>query len=158
MFNPFVISSALLCVCLTVLLNSSVSQSIFKPFDSCIRLPDFISHLQSPASLNYGSPHVSSWSSWFHPQSSINWRSQPGKKRNRLYNLGRTGPWVEMLDGVLPSEGGIGPPDGCSVDQVHMVDFPLLNFPFCIGSQYGRYNTSQFTLFYMLTCILLIQC
>lgn len=125
-FKPSVIFSAFLCLCLTVFINSSISPFILKPFESCIRLPDFLSHLQSPVSFHHGSPHVSSWSTWFHPQGSIDPRSQLENGRNRLYNLGRTGPWVEMIDHVLPPGDGIGPPEGCSVDQVHMVEPPLL--------------------------------
>lgn len=151
-FNPFVISSAFLCLCLTVFINSSISPSIFSPFESCIRLPDFLSHLQSPVRLNHGSPHVPSWSSWFHPQGSIDLAYQPEKQRNRLYNLGRTGPWVEMLDHVLPRGNGIGPPEGCSVDQVHMVDFPCYSGSISLLSKGLMFLTLRMTLQYTCLC------
>lgn len=41
------------------------------------------------------------------------------KDWNLLYHLGGNGPWIEMEDGVV--QGGIGPPNGCFVEQVHMV-------------------------------------
>lgn len=36
-----------------------------------------------------------------------------------LYHVGGNGPWIEKIDGVV--EGGIEPPEGCSVEQIHMV-------------------------------------
>ena len=38
---------------------------------------------------------------------------------NILYHLGGNGPWIEKVDGV--AHGGIGVPEGCRVEQVHMV-------------------------------------
>ena len=37
-----------------------------------------------------------------------------------LYHLGGNGPWIEKVEGIV--EGGIGVPEGCRVEQVHMVD------------------------------------
>lgn len=38
---------------------------------------------------------------------------------NLLYHLGGNGPWIPRVDGIV--EGGIGTPDSCEVDMVHMV-------------------------------------
>lgn len=38
---------------------------------------------------------------------------------NVLYHLGGNGPWIPRVDNVV--EGGIGAPDGCEVDMIHMV-------------------------------------
>lgn len=77
-------------------------------------------------------PHAASWKSWWHPQ-----RISSGEERhlgtlrqgqgggaissdwNILYHLGGNGPWIEKVDGVV--EGGIAAPEGCKVEQVHMV-------------------------------------
>lgn len=36
-----------------------------------------------------------------------------------MYHVGGNGPWIEKVDGVV--EGGIEPPEKCSVEQIHMV-------------------------------------
>lgn len=36
-----------------------------------------------------------------------------------LYHVGGNGPWIPKIDGVV--EGGIEPPEGCLVEQIHMV-------------------------------------
>lgn len=71
-------------------------------------------------------PHSASWESW--------WPSRPFASRhfhglrqwNLLYHLGGYSPWIEMIDGVSNDQehenGGTGPPSGCVVDSVHMVD------------------------------------
>lgn len=38
---------------------------------------------------------------------------------NILYHLGGNGPWIEKVDGN--DSDGIKPPDGCAVEQVHLV-------------------------------------
>ena len=38
---------------------------------------------------------------------------------NLFYHLGGNGPWIPKVSGVV--EGGIDPPEGCTVDQIHMV-------------------------------------
>jgi acid phosphatase len=79
--------------------------------------------------LNYdcaGKPHQSSWASWFHPERR-NLELSSGHNRagavtedwNILYHLGGVGPWVEKTIDVV--EGGVAAPDGCEVEQVHMV-------------------------------------
>jgi hypothetical protein len=41
---------------------------------------------------------------------------------NLFYHLGGNGPWIEMLDSRFGSYRDEGkPPEGCVVDQVHMV-------------------------------------
>ncbi|KAF2465895.1 phosphoglycerate mutase-like protein [Lindgomyces ingoldianus] len=84
-----------------------------------------------------GKPHHSSWHSWWHPQRI--WSSaeaSPGRGQgggavthdwNILYHLGGNGPWVEKVDNVV--EGGIAVPDGCAVDQVHMMSRHAERYP-----------------------------
>lgn len=36
-----------------------------------------------------------------------------------FYHLGGNGPWIPKVEGVL--HNGLDPPEGCKVDQVHMV-------------------------------------
>ncbi|KZM18908.1 acid phosphatase [Ascochyta rabiei] len=73
-----------------------------------------------------GKPHHSSWSSWWHPQrndGNVLEREQGAgtttKDWNILYHLGGNGPWVEKVIDVV--ESGIAVPDGCEVEQVHMM-------------------------------------
>jgi hypothetical protein len=42
---------------------------------------------------------------------------------NILYHLGGNGPWIPKIDGVV--KGGIDVPEGCEVQQIHMVRFSL---------------------------------
>ncbi len=65
-------------------------------------------------------PYSSSWRSWWHAQRHEG--STGGvieKGWNLLYHLGGNGPWIEKVDGVV--DAGVGPPEGCRVEQVHMV-------------------------------------
>ncbi|KAI9809288.1 MAG: hypothetical protein M1825_002579 [Sarcosagium campestre] len=73
-------------------------------------------------------PYTSSWSSWWHPERlrgagtgliGVGW--------NILYHLGGNGPWIEKVDGIV--EGGIGTPDGCRVEQIHMMSRHAERFP-----------------------------
>ena len=73
-----------------------------------------------------GKPHHASWSSWWHPQrtdGSIFERGQGAgattKDWNILYHLGGNGPWVEKVIDIVDT--GIAVPDGCEVEQVHMM-------------------------------------
>jgi acid phosphatase len=74
-------------------------------------------------------PHHSSWQSWWHPERSDEKnRAARGQDAgttdddwNILYHLGGNGPWVEKVIDVV--EGGIAVPEGCDVEQVHMVGF-----------------------------------
>lgn len=81
-----------------------------------------------------GKPHQSSWGSWWHPQRT--WSGADAgrlsgqsagavtKDWNILYHLGGNGPWVEKVHTVV--EGGIAVPEGCEVEQVHMVGYGYL--------------------------------
>jgi acid phosphatase len=71
-------------------------------------------------------PHHASWSSWWHPQRSdgtaVEHKQGAGAITNDwniLYHLGGNGPWVEKVIDVV--DGGIAIPEGCQVEQVHMV-------------------------------------
>jgi acid phosphatase len=79
-------------------------------------------------------PFTAGWSSWFHPQ---NWlpnlegvglgTATVNRKWNILYHLGGNGPWIQKVDGIV--EGGIGPPGGCKVEQVHMMSRHAERYP-----------------------------
>lgn len=69
------------------------------------------------------SPHAASWGTWFHPLQSP---AEEGAKSSRkdwnlLHHLGGNGPWIEKTGGTEGSS--LAPPEGCSVDQVHLVCF-----------------------------------
>lgn len=51
------------------------------------------------------------------------WRNQVAW--NILYHVGGNGPWIQKVHGVV--EGGVGAPDGCCVDQVHIVRREIWN-------------------------------
>lgn len=38
---------------------------------------------------------------------------------NILHHLGGNGPWIKKVDGIV--DGGLDLPQGCNVEQVHMV-------------------------------------
>ncbi|KAI9842419.1 MAG: acid phosphatase pho5 [Sclerophora amabilis] len=44
-----------------------------------------------------------------------------------LYHLGGNGPWIRKVDGIVTAD--IGPPEGCEVDQVHMMSRHGERFP-----------------------------
>jgi acid phosphatase len=73
-----------------------------------------------------GKPHHSTWDSWWHPERSEGTPTERGQGAgaitrdwNILYHLGGNGPWVEKVIDVV--DGGIAVPEGCVVEQVHMV-------------------------------------
>lgn len=68
-------------------------------------------------------PHYASWDTWFHPDrmTTENERTGIPRKWNYHYYLGGNGPWVEMMDEEDLDLEGIQPPEGCFVEQVHMV-------------------------------------
>jgi acid phosphatase len=77
-----------------------------------------------------GKPHHSSWESWWHPQRSDGTAAEhkhgagfTTNDWNILYHLGGNGPWVEKVIDVV--DGGIAVPEGCQVEQVHMVGHAL---------------------------------
>ncbi|XHF96587.1 hypothetical protein AWENTII_000212 [Aspergillus wentii] len=72
------------------------------------------------------SPHHASWNTWFHPFRSHAGSSDTDQKKewDLLYHLGGIGPWVEKVDGE-----GISPPEGCSIDQVHLLSRHAERYP-----------------------------
>lgn len=90
-----------------------------------------------PAAFCTEAPHTSSWASWWHPHRTHGRGSSKfGRGWNLLYHLGGNGPWIEKVDGVV--KGGIGVPEGCRVEQVHMVGlrsiisgFAIINPEWC---------------------------
>jgi acid phosphatase len=97
----------------------------------------YYSPAQNPA-LSFAEqtlPFTSGRSSWFAPQSWLP-RTLPGQeasssnrksKWNILYHLGGNGPWIQKMDGIV--EGGVGPPEGCTVEQVHMMSRHAERYP-----------------------------
>ncbi|KAE8845886.1 hypothetical protein PTNB73_01867 [Pyrenophora teres f. teres] len=79
--------------------------------------------IQNRTSERLGKPYHSSWNSWWHPQQSRTEIEQGAgtttEDWNILYHLGGNGPWIEKVIDVV--DGGIAPPDGCEVIQVHMM-------------------------------------
>lgn len=98
---------------------------------------NYYSPTQSPA-LSFAEqilPFTSGRGSWFGPQSWLP-RTSPGQeasstnrksKWNILYHLGGNGPWIQKMDGVV--QGGVGPPEGCTVEQVHMMSRHAERYP-----------------------------
>ncbi|KAF2017465.1 phosphoglycerate mutase-like protein [Aaosphaeria arxii CBS 175.79] len=77
-------------------------------------------------------PHHSSWGTWLHPQRLWSRPNGQGagtttKDWNILYHLGGNGPWVEKVADVV--EGGVAVPDGCIVEQVHMMSRHAERYP-----------------------------
>jgi acid phosphatase len=117
------------------LLLASVAAVLFALYwgstSHCPATPPLHSDSQLPTGyLGYecaAKPHHSSWQSWWHPgRSDEKHRAARGQDAgttdgdwNILYHLGGNGPWVEKVIDVV--EGGIAVPEGCDVEQVHMV-------------------------------------
>ena len=103
-------------VAVLYLLVRPASQPAVPPINASDRLDEPL----TPATFYTKIPYTSSWASWWHPQ-----RFQGSSTSairhgwNILYHLGGNGPWIEKIDGVV--KGGIAPPKGCTVEQVHMV-------------------------------------
>lgn len=68
-------------------------------------------------------PHHASWNTWLNPSRAISEGSGVSRRRgwNIHHHLGGNGPWVEMIDDEEFRPRGIHPPEGCTVDQIHMV-------------------------------------
>lgn len=63
-------------------------------------------------------------SKWTHPQVLANHNTTNGDW-NILYHLGGNGPWIPKVDGPFGDELSV--PEGCKIEQVHMVGTtPLL--------------------------------
>jgi acid phosphatase len=65
------------------------------------------------------SPYHPSWDAWTHPSTSSGSKDSH-RDWNLFYHLGGYGPWVKKLDGHAEPQS-INPPEGCAVNQVHMV-------------------------------------
>lgn len=81
-----------------------------------------------------GKPFQSTWGSWWHPERSdaANHGHRTGagattRDWNILYHLGGNGPWVEKVIDVV--DGGIALPEGCEVEQVHMMSRHAERYP-----------------------------
>lgn len=77
-------------------------------------------------------PHSASWKTWFHPlQAQPNATRESSEEWNLFQHLGGNGPWIEKSGSN--DEMSIAPPEGCSVDQVHMVGvFQVTYVPFSL--------------------------
>ncbi|KAJ5560313.1 multiple inositol polyphosphate phosphatase [Penicillium frequentans] len=65
-------------------------------------------------------PHSASWKTWFHPlQVQPNKTRESSEEWNLFQHLGGNGPWIEKSGSN--DELSIAPPEGCSVDQVHLI-------------------------------------
>ncbi|KAG9185176.1 acid phosphatase [Alternaria panax] len=79
-----------------------------------------------------GKPHHSS-DSWWHPYRNDGTGTDGlgagtvTEDWNILYHLGGNGPWVEKVIDVV--DGGIAPPEGCEVVQVHMMSRHAERYP-----------------------------
>ncbi|KAJ6122116.1 hypothetical protein N7512_004581 [Penicillium capsulatum] len=75
------------------------------------------------------SPHAASWSTWFHPSQSPTRVESPSSRKgwNLLHHLGGNGPWIEKADETVASS--LAPPEGCSVDQVHLMSRHAERYP-----------------------------
>lgn len=67
------------------------------------------------------SPYFGRWKTWFSLSQSIVTDSKQslGKGWNVIHHLGGNGPWIENTGEGAASN--LNPPEGCSVDQVHLV-------------------------------------
>ncbi|THW89001.1 phosphoglycerate mutase-like protein [Aureobasidium pullulans] len=83
---------------------------------------------------------------WKYPQISA---TNTTNDWNILYHLGGNGPWIPKADGVV--EGGLAPPEGCRVEQVHMVArhnerYPTSRTAAKMVSLHNRLRTLDFNL------------
>lgn len=84
----------------------------------------------SHTSITRPSPYSGSWRTWFHPRRTrVESSTEHRHGWNLMYHLGGCGPWVEKVDGP-PDVQGITPPEGCVVEQVHMVRSFFFPYPF----------------------------
>ncbi|KAF2036313.1 phosphoglycerate mutase-like protein [Setomelanomma holmii] len=88
-------------------------------------------------------PHHSSWTSWWHPQGSQGTAAEHKQGAgaitsnwNILYHLGGNGPWVEKVIDVV--DGGIAVPEGCHVEQVHMMSRHAERYPTIKAGKHQR--------------------
>jgi hypothetical protein len=88
--------------------------------------PGTVSPPHRPTGTPYGKgPLAATWKQWFYPGSWNEGRldaqrgGKVGPDWNIYYHLGGNGPWIPKVDGVLSND--TAPPQGCVVQQVHMV-------------------------------------
>jgi acid phosphatase len=74
----------------------------------------------------YGTRPLSpTWKQWFYPGAWSEGRLEAqragkvDKDWNVYYHVGGNGPWIPKVDGIVTND--TGPPQGCTVQQVHMV-------------------------------------
>ncbi|KAF3017972.1 acid phosphatase pho5 [Penicillium rubens] len=81
----------------------------------------FLQSIASSSEEQSESSYFGSWKTWFHPSLSKSPDSKQSlaKGWNVLHHLGGNGPWIENA-GEGPASN-LAPPDGCSVDQVHLL-------------------------------------
>ncbi|KMU75325.1 repressible acid phosphatase [Coccidioides immitis RMSCC 3703] len=106
---------------------------VFSPTIFVRQLYSSLCSVQSTTGSNRFSstPYFPSWNSWWHQQSAgkRGIQSRPSGW-NLLYHLGGNGPWIEKIDGILEvGASGIGPPQGCVVDGVHMMSRHAERYP-----------------------------
>jgi acid phosphatase len=92
-------------------------------------------HENAGAKAAYGDgPLGPSWATWFSPDA-VYAGGKPATKGgsmdadwNILYHLGGDGPWVQKTQDVVEGET-VSPPEGCAVEQVHMLSRHGERFP-----------------------------
>jgi hypothetical protein len=92
-------------------------------------------HENAGAKAAYGDgPLGSSWSTWFSPEAVYSGRKPAAnggsvdRDWNILYHLGGDGPWVQKIANVVEGET-VSPPEGCEVEQVHVLSRHGERFP-----------------------------
>jgi len=126
--SPFATPVVLTAICIALLAASLQLNNPWRTTFQCILNPQFRTGVPSANGIECTEkPHQASWHSWFHPQRA---RTDPilgrgggeiSQNWNILYHLGGYSPWIEKVDDVVPLNRGVAPPEGCSVEQVHMV-------------------------------------
>lgn len=85
-------------------------------------LPRIDSVTLSRGATDNSTPQGGSWKTWFHPLRESEHYVSKGyaKSWNLFHHLGGYGPWIEKVDGQ-GDLADLAPPEGCSIDQVHLV-------------------------------------
>lgn len=68
-------------------------------------------------------------SKWTPPTILVTHNTTTQEDWNMLYHLGGNGPWIPKLDG--PFGDDLSVPEGCKIEQVHMVGATQHIFPSC---------------------------
>ncbi|KAK7536406.1 3-phytase B precursor [Phyllosticta citribraziliensis] len=102
-------------------------------------IPDEDINAFTPSRYYLAHPYSSSWKTWWshnaltpNPENPTTQRPRQGggnidRDWNIFYHLGGNGPWVEKVDGVV--QGAVVVPDGCEVEQVHMMSRHAERYP-----------------------------